>query len=132
MADDLARDGAPLACPSREATLEDVHVVVPVAHQRPGRSERSVGAPVVHEHDRVIVADAETAHRDRQLWRRDDAAVVVEEDGTHVERHGPRHMAARVEGGDGALRGTSVEIVGLTDVSGHYHHRLAGRLGGGE
>jgi SulP family sulfate permease len=31
-----------------------------------------------------------------------------------------------------ALRGTSVEIVGLTDVSGHYHHRLAGRLGGGE
>ena len=31
-----------------------------------------------------------------------------------------------------ATRGKSVQIVGLTDVSGHYHQRLAGRLGGGE
>jgi SulP family sulfate permease len=31
-----------------------------------------------------------------------------------------------------ALRGKTVEIIGLSDVSGHYHQRLAGRLGGGE
>jgi SulP family sulfate permease len=31
-----------------------------------------------------------------------------------------------------ALRGKSVQITGLTDVTGHYHQRLAGRLGGGE
>jgi SulP family sulfate permease len=30
-----------------------------------------------------------------------------------------------------ATRGKSVEITGLTDVSGHYHRQLAGRLGGG-
>jgi SulP family sulfate permease len=31
-----------------------------------------------------------------------------------------------------ATRGKTVEITGLTDVTGHYHQRLAGRLGGGE
>jgi SulP family sulfate permease len=30
-----------------------------------------------------------------------------------------------------ATRGKTVEITGLTDVSGHYHRRLAGQLGGG-
>jgi SulP family sulfate permease len=30
-----------------------------------------------------------------------------------------------------ATRGKTVQIVGLTDVSGHYHQRLAGQLGGG-
>jgi SulP family sulfate permease len=30
-----------------------------------------------------------------------------------------------------AARGTTVEITGLTDVTGHYHQRLAGQLGGG-
>jgi len=31
-----------------------------------------------------------------------------------------------------ALRGKTVRITGLTDVTGHYHQRLAGQLGGGE
>jgi sulfate permease, SulP family len=31
-----------------------------------------------------------------------------------------------------AARGKTVEITGLTDVTGHYHQRLAGQLGGGE
>jgi len=31
-----------------------------------------------------------------------------------------------------ATRGKTVEITGLTDVTGHYHQRLAGRLGGSE
>jgi SulP family sulfate permease len=31
-----------------------------------------------------------------------------------------------------ATRGKTVEITGLTDVTGHYHQRLAGQLGGGE
>jgi SulP family sulfate permease len=31
-----------------------------------------------------------------------------------------------------ATRGENVEITGLTEVTGHYHQRLAGRLGGGE
>jgi SulP family sulfate permease len=31
-----------------------------------------------------------------------------------------------------ATRGKTVAITGLTDVTGHYHQRLAGRLGGGE
>ena len=31
-----------------------------------------------------------------------------------------------------AGRGKTVQITGLTDVTGHYHQRLAGRLGGGE
>ena len=30
-----------------------------------------------------------------------------------------------------ATRGKTVEITGLTDVTGHYHQRLAGQLGGG-
>jgi len=31
-----------------------------------------------------------------------------------------------------ATRGKTVEITGLTDVSGHYHQWLAGKPGGGE
>ncbi|HYH29229.1 MAG TPA: hypothetical protein VD903_02495 [Pseudonocardia sp.] len=31
-----------------------------------------------------------------------------------------------------ALRGKTVGITGLTDVTGHYHQRLAGQLGGAE
>jgi sulfate permease, SulP family len=31
-----------------------------------------------------------------------------------------------------ATRGKTVQITGLTDVTGHYHRRLAGQLGGGE
>jgi len=31
-----------------------------------------------------------------------------------------------------ATRGKTVQITGLTDVTGHYHQRLAGRLGGAE
>jgi SulP family sulfate permease len=61
----------------------------------------------------------------------DPDRVVVDLSGAHVWDASSVAVLDAVEH-KYASRGKSVEIAGLTDVTGHYHQRLAGRLGGGE
>jgi SulP family sulfate permease len=60
----------------------------------------------------------------------DPDRVVVDLSGAHVWDASSVAVLDAIEH-KYAIRGKSVEITGLTDVSGHYHRRLAGRLGGG-
>jgi SulP family sulfate permease len=60
----------------------------------------------------------------------DPDRVVVDLTGAHVWDASSVAVLDAIEH-KYATRGKSVEITGLTDVSGHYHRRLAGRLGGG-
>ncbi|KQS64877.1 SulP family inorganic anion transporter [Modestobacter sp. Leaf380] len=60
----------------------------------------------------------------------DPARVVVDLTGAHVWDASSVAVLDAIEH-KYATRGTTVEIVGLTDETGHYHQRLAGRLGGG-
>jgi SulP family sulfate permease len=61
----------------------------------------------------------------------DPDRVVVDLSGAHVWDASSVAVLDAVEH-KYASRGKSVEIIGLTDVTGHYHRRLAGQLGGGE
>jgi SulP family sulfate permease len=61
----------------------------------------------------------------------DPDRVVVDLSGAHVWDASSVAVLDAVEH-KYASRGKSVQITGLTDVTGHYHQRLAGRLGGGE
>jgi SulP family sulfate permease len=61
----------------------------------------------------------------------DPDRVVVDLSGAHVWDASSVAVLDAIEH-KYATRGKSVEITGLTDVSGHYHRRLAGRLGAGE
>ncbi|MCW2574973.1 MAG: putative sulfate transporter [Modestobacter sp.] len=60
----------------------------------------------------------------------DPDRVVVDLSGAHVWDASSVAVLDAIEH-KYATRGKTVEITGLTDVSGHYHRRLAGRLGGG-
>jgi SulP family sulfate permease len=60
----------------------------------------------------------------------DPDRVVVDLSGAHVWDASSVAVLDSIEH-KYATRGKTVEITGLTDVSGHYHRRLAGRLGGG-
>ncbi|MCW2509992.1 MAG: putative sulfate transporter [Modestobacter sp.] len=60
----------------------------------------------------------------------DPDRVVVDLSGAHVWDASSVAVLDAIEH-KYAIRGKTVEITGLTDVSGHYHRRLAGRLGGG-
>jgi SulP family sulfate permease len=60
----------------------------------------------------------------------DPDRVVIDLSGAHVWDASSVAVLDAI-GHKYATRGKSVEITGLTDVSGHYHRRLAGRLGGG-
>ena len=57
--------------------------------------------------------------------------VVVDLSGAHVWDASSVAVLDAIEH-KYAIRGKTVQITGLTDVTGHYHQRLAGRLGGGE
>jgi SulP family sulfate permease len=59
----------------------------------------------------------------------DPDRVVVDLSGAHVWDASSVAVLDAVEQKYSA-RGKSVQIAGLTDVTGHYHQRLAGRLGG--
>jgi SulP family sulfate permease len=61
----------------------------------------------------------------------DPARVVVDLSGAHVWDASSVAVLDSIEH-KYATRGKTVEITGLTDVTGHYHQRLAGRLGGGQ
>jgi sulfate permease, SulP family len=61
----------------------------------------------------------------------DPARVVVDLSRAHVWDASSVAVLDAVEH-KYATRGKTVQIIGLTDVTGHYHQRLAGRLGGGE
>jgi len=61
----------------------------------------------------------------------DPDRVVVDLSGAHVWDASSVAVLDAVEH-KYRLRGKTVQITGLTDVTGHYHQRLAGRLGGGE
>jgi SulP family sulfate permease len=61
----------------------------------------------------------------------DPDRVVVDLSGAHVWDASSVAVLDAIEH-KYATRGKSVEITGLTAVSGHYHQRLAGRLGGDE
>jgi SulP family sulfate permease len=61
----------------------------------------------------------------------DPDRVVVDLSGAHVWDASSVAVLDAVEH-KYATRGKTVEITGLTDVTGHYHQRLAGRLGSGE
>ncbi|SDX96253.1 sulfate permease, SulP family [Modestobacter sp. DSM 44400] len=61
----------------------------------------------------------------------DPDRVVVDLSGAHIWDASSVAVLDAIEH-KYATRGKTVEITGLTDVSGHYHQRLAGRLGGGE
>jgi SulP family sulfate permease len=60
----------------------------------------------------------------------DPDRVVVDLSGAHVWDASSVAVLDAIEH-KYALRGKTVEITGLTDVSGHYHRRLAGQLSGG-
>jgi SulP family sulfate permease len=60
----------------------------------------------------------------------DPDRVVVDLSGAHVWDASSVAVLDAIEH-KYATRGKTVQITGLTDVSGHYHRRLAGRLGGG-
>jgi SulP family sulfate permease len=61
----------------------------------------------------------------------DPDRVVVDLSGAHVWDASSVAVLDAIEH-KYATRGKTVQITGLTDVSGHYHRRLAGQLGGGE
>jgi SulP family sulfate permease len=61
----------------------------------------------------------------------DPDRVVVDLSGAHVWDASSVAVLDAIEH-KYATRGKSVQITGLTDVTGHYHQRLAGQLGGGE
>ncbi|MCW2581856.1 MAG: putative sulfate transporter [Klenkia sp.] len=60
----------------------------------------------------------------------DPAHVVVDLTGAHVWDASSVAVLDAIEHRY-AAHGTTVQIVGLTEETGHYHQRLAGRLGGG-
>ncbi|MEI4270968.1 SulP family inorganic anion transporter [Klenkia sp. LSe6-5] len=60
----------------------------------------------------------------------DPAHVVVDLSGAHVWDASSVAVLDAIEH-KYAARGTVVDVVGLTDETGHYHRRLAGQLGGG-
>jgi SulP family sulfate permease len=60
----------------------------------------------------------------------DPDRVVVDLSGAHVWDASSVAVLDAIEH-KYATRGTTVQITGLTDVSGHYHRRLAGQLNGG-
>jgi SulP family sulfate permease len=61
----------------------------------------------------------------------DPDRVVVDLSGAHVWDASSVAVLDAIEH-KYATRGKTVQITGLTDVSGHYHQRLAGQLGGGQ
>ncbi|WP_338104860.1 SulP family inorganic anion transporter [Modestobacter muralis] len=61
----------------------------------------------------------------------DPDRVVVDLSGAHVRDASSVAVLDTIEH-EHAVRGKTVQITGLTDVTGHYHQRLAGQLGGGE
>ncbi len=60
----------------------------------------------------------------------DPQRVVVDLSGAHIWDASSVAVLDAI-GHKYATRGKELEIIGLTDVSGHYHQRLAGQLGGG-
>src|SRR5690242_3363822 len=93
MAHDVARHRSTFAHPARETALEDVHVSVPIPHERPGRGDPRLWTPLVDDHDGVLVTNAQAAHDHRELWRGDDVTRVVEEHRAYVESYRARDVA---------------------------------------